>query len=74
MTDLVIACLSQKGGVGKSTLARQDLSARISYQRAQNFGRALSEVGASVGALEAKADTLAAEIVDYLTQLQETVS
>lgn len=51
-------------------VAKQDLTARTSYQRAQNHGRALSEVGAGVGTLEEKADLLAAEIVERISQLR----
>jgi chromosome partitioning protein len=51
-------------------VANQDLSARISYQRAQNHGKALSEVGSHVGKLEEQADTLAAEIVAMINNLE----
>jgi chromosome partitioning protein len=53
-------------------VAEQDLSQRISYQRAQNTGRTLSEVGASVGSLEERADSLAAEIVDRINSMEIT--
>jgi chromosome partitioning protein len=49
-------------------VADQDLTAKISYQRAQNHGRALSEVGVKVGTLEEKADLLAAEIVRTIAE------
>lgn len=52
-------------------VAAQDLGARTSYQRAQNHGRALSEVGKTVGTLEEKADLLAAEIVEHISTIQE---
>lgn len=52
-------------------VAEQDLGARTSYQRAQNHGRALSEVGLKVGALEEKADLLAAEIVHRVAELEQ---
>lgn len=52
-------------------VADQDISAKTSYQRAQNHGYALSEVGKQVGTLEEKADLLAAEIVSRATALGE---
>lgn len=52
-------------------VAQQDLTARTSYQRAQNHGRALSEVGVKVGTLEEKADLLAAEIVQRIAELEQ---
>lgn len=52
-------------------VAQQDIVARISYQRAQNYGKALSEVGGSVGRLEETADLLAAEIVSYVNSMGE---
>lgn len=51
-------------------VAEQDITQKISYQRAQNHGRALSEVGSHVGRLERSADVLAAEIVARVTELQ----
>lgn len=53
-------------------VANQDIVARISYQRAQNHGKALSEVGGSVGYLEEQADLLAAEIVEVVNELGVT--
>lgn len=50
-------------------VAEQDISAKTSYQRAQNHGYALSEVGQKIGSLEEKADLLAAEIVGRATEL-----
>lgn len=52
-------------------VAEQDISAKTSYQRAQNHGYALSEVGSNVGTLEERADLLAAEIVSRATALGE---
>lgn len=52
-------------------VAQQDITARTSYQRAQNHGRALSEVGVKVGSLEEKADLLAAEIVQRIAELEQ---
>jgi len=54
-------------------VAEQDISAKTSYQRAQNHGYALSEVGPNIGTLEEKADLLAAEIVARANELGETV-
>lgn len=51
-------------------VADQDISQRVSYQRAQNEGRALSEVGAQVGTLEERADLLAAEIVEIISNME----
>jgi chromosome partitioning protein len=51
-------------------VAGHDLTNKISYQRAQNFGRALSECGAQYGKLEEKADLLAAEIVHFINRLE----
>lgn len=54
-------------------IAQQELMHKISYQKAQNHGLALSEVGRKVGSLEEKADLLAAEIVNLVTKMtQET--
>lgn len=50
-------------------IAAQELMHKISYQKAQNHGLALSEVGRKVGSLEEKADLLAAEIVNLVTEL-----
>lgn len=55
----------------KFHVAKQDIAAKTAYQRAQNYGLALSEVGANVGYLEEKADLLAAEIVELATRLSE---
>lgn len=52
-------------------VADQDISAKTSYQRAQNYGYALSEVGEKIGSLEERADLLAAEVVSRATELQE---
>jgi len=52
-------------------IAAQELMHKISYQKAQNHGLALSEVGRKVGSLEEKADLLAAEIVELVTKLTE---
>jgi chromosome partitioning protein len=67
--DSSTAVLEARDYLSKYAVAEQDLSARISYQRAQNFGKALSEVGQTVGTLEARADLLAAEIVTYVGKL-----
>ncbi len=53
-------------------VANQEIVYRISYQRAQNHGKALSEVGTYIGSLEDMADTLAAEIVDFVNQMEKT--
>lgn len=50
-------------------VAERDLTAKISYQRAQNHGKALSEVGAQVGQLEERADLVAAEVVSRIAEL-----
>lgn len=52
-------------------VANRDIAQKISYQRAQNEGRALSEVGGHIGHLEEHADTLAAEIVERVSNLEE---
>jgi chromosome partitioning protein len=52
-------------------VAEHDLRQMLSYQEAQNFGHAISEVPAHVGALAEDADILAAEIVDRVTTLQQ---
>lgn len=52
------------------TVARQDIVARNSYQRAQNHGRTLSEVADYVGTLAERADLLAAEIVDHVNKME----
>jgi chromosome partitioning protein len=52
-------------------VARQEIAAKISYQRAQNHGYALSEVEKHVGKLEEVADLLAAEIVDRASAIGE---
>jgi chromosome partitioning protein len=53
-------------------VARQDIVARNSYQRAQNHGQALSEVADYVGTLAERADLLAAEIVEHMNNLEAT--
>lgn len=60
-----------KGGF---PVAEQDITAKTSYMRAQNFGRAISEVGANIGRLEEHADLLAAEIARKIDTLQEEVA
>lgn len=70
--DSAVAVAEARNYLSAFAVASQDLSARISYQRAQNYGRALSEVGAAVGNLELNADNLAAEIVEYVNQLGRT--
>jgi methyl-accepting chemotaxis protein len=45
--------------------------AKNSYQRAQNHGQAISEVADHVGKLAERADLLAAEIVEFVNQVQE---
>lgn len=49
-------------------LCQQDLSVRTGYQMAQNNGRAVSET--DYASLNDKADALAAEIVDRVTELE----
>ena len=44
-------------------VAGHNLTNKISYQRAQNYGRALSECGAQYGKLEEKADELIAKLI-----------
>lgn len=68
--DSAIAVSEAREYLGEFAVAKQDIVARISYQRAQNHGKALSEVGGSVGKLEEQADLLAAEIVDYINQME----
>lgn len=70
-TDSPTAVTEARRYLGEFAVAQQDIIYRTSYQRAQNHGRALSEVGASVGSLEEKADLLAAEIVEHVTKVQE---
>jgi chromosome partitioning protein len=55
-------------------VADQELVSRISYQRAQNFGKTLSEVEDYVGKLAENADILAAEIVDRVNKRMEAVA
>lgn len=50
-------------------VAEQEIASKISYQQAQNFGYALSEVEKHVGRLEEVADLLAAEIVERVNTL-----
>ena len=50
-------------------LAEQDLSVRTGYQMAQNNGRAVSET--NFDTLNEKADALAAEIVERMTELTQ---
>ena len=68
-TDSPTALAEARNYLRDFHVAKQDLNARTSYQRAQNHGKALSEVGRAVGALEEKADLLAAEIVDRIEQV-----
>lgn len=70
-TDSDLASQEAREFLSGYRVAEQELAARTSYQRAQNHGKALSEVGAYVGALEERADTLAAEIVAFAVKLQE---
>jgi chromosome partitioning protein len=54
------------------TVAENHITAKTSYQRAQNQGYALSEVqGLNTARLEETADLLAAEIVAHVTRLGE---
>lgn len=69
-TDSATAVQEARNYLRTYEVANQDLTARTSYQRAQNHGRALSEVGAKVGSLEEKADLLAAEIVERVSELE----
>lgn len=69
--DSAIAVIEARTYLGAYAVADQDLTARISYQRAQNHGRALSEVPEHLGDLGNRADQLAAEIVDRLNRLGE---
>ncbi len=52
-------------------VAEQEIASKISYQQAQNFGYALSEVEKHVGRLEEVADLLAAEIVNRVQSIGE---
>ena len=52
-------------------IAEQEIASKISYQRAQNHGYALSEVPTHVGNLEEVADKLAAELVDRIQLIGE---
>lgn len=72
--DSAIAVEAARDYLREFAVAKQDIVARISYQRAQNYGKALSEVGGSVGRLEETADLLAAEIVEFVTAIQETAA
>lgn len=69
-TDSAVAVQEARNYLRTYVVAEQDLTARTSYQRAQNHGRALSEVGVKVGSLEEKADLLAAEIVEHVSKLE----
>lgn len=68
-TDSPSAVAEARQYLNRHIVAEQDLTAKISYQRAQNHGRALSEVGRQVGALEERADLLAAEIVNRISAI-----
>lgn len=70
-TDSPTAVQEARNYLRAYQVAQQDLTARTSYQRAQNHGRALSEVGVKVGTLEEKADLLAAEIVQRISELEK---
>lgn len=65
-----VAVTEARDFLSEFNVAQQDIVARISYQRAQNFGKALSEVGGSVGKLEEHADLLAAEIVTFVSEME----
>lgn len=71
-TDSAVAVQEARHYLRTYAVAGQDITARTSYQRAQNHGRALSEVGVKVGSLEEKADLLAAEIVERVSKLEMT--
>jgi chromosome partitioning protein len=70
-TDSAVAVAEARGYLDSFRVATQDLGAKTSYQRAQNHGLALSEVGSKVGKLEERADLLAAEIVAYINEIEE---
>jgi len=70
-TESDAAVKEARAYLARYTVADRDITQKISYQRAQNHGRALSEVGAGIGRLEEHADTLAAQIVDRVNQLSQ---
>jgi len=69
-TESAVAVSEARDYLGGFDVAEQDISAKTSYQRAQNHGLALSEVGKAVGKLEERADLLAAEIVARINQME----
>jgi chromosome partitioning protein len=75
VTESKIAAIEARDYLRRATkflVAEQHISAKTSYQRAQNHGRALSEVeGLNTSRLEESADLLAAEIVGRVTTLGE---
>jgi chromosome partitioning protein len=73
-TDSPIAVTEARSYLNRYPVADRDITQKISYQRAQNHGRALSEVGGHIGRLEEHADVLAAEIVTRITKIQELIA
>lgn len=74
ITESKRAVTAARDYLAKSTgffVAEQEIASKISYQQAQNFGYALSEVEKHVGRLEEVADLLAAEIVNRIQTLGE---
>lgn len=69
--DGTSAVEAARGYLDGFAVARQELVSRISYQRAQNYGKALSEVENYIGRLAETADILAAEIVDRVNKRLE---
>lgn len=68
--DSSVALREAKNYLSEFAVARQDIVARNSYQRAQNHGQAISEVADHVGSLSERADLLAAEIVERVNEVE----
>ncbi|PZR92273.1 MAG: hypothetical protein DI537_13885 [Stutzerimonas stutzeri] len=75
VTESKVAAVEARNYLRRATnflIAEQHITAKTSYQKAQNHGRALSEVeGLNTSRLEESADLLAAEIVGRVTTLGE---
>lgn len=75
VTESKVAAIEARNYLRSATkflVADQHITAKTSYQRAQNHGRALSEVeGLNTSRLEESADLLAAEIVGRVSHLGE---
>ncbi|MDE4297108.1 ParA family protein [Phaeobacter gallaeciensis] len=68
--DSAVALSEARDYLSDFAVAQQDIVARNSYQRAQNHGKALSEVADHVGKLAERADLLAAEIVAHINDME----